>query len=621
MHTAHTDRKHDEIVSRVSCLRALCALCALWLAVSTPVTALAQGQPLVRGDVVLADDRTPASGAIVEVTDTLHALVARALTTDRGTFSIALPRNGRYGARVLRIGFRPTVVPPFEVAPGEPRSLHIVLTSEPIRLGEVRVAGEDACRIRADSGQLVAQVWEETRKALTSTRLGQPGGHLTASGLSYRSVRDIAGRVVLWQSLTPLTTVGARPFVSASVDSLARLGYATVDAGGTLNYYGPDADALISDEFAAAHCFRLLPPPHERPAWIGVGFRPVRDRKGITDIAGTFWVDRSSAELRLLEYLYTNVPPAVERSHAGGRIEFVRLASGDWLTNRWTIRAPSAVERRSVVRDVPAARGPRPQRMEEVVVSAVNVAGGEALSVERGGEELYHGWGIAWDAVLASRAGAAGAAEATVEFPDAGYFAAADSAGRVHLDHVEPGRHAVLISTWAMRALGLDALRRTIEIAVPQRPAMASITARPAALDTLALPTDEQLLVDRCGKDAVARGRALVVGTLEDEQHAPIEFDTLFVRWIADAARDGAAGRQWLVDSVRLSGGEPPREKAAGWLVIGSFGRWYVCGVPRSSTVRLTLERSGGRATLVHEEHIGPSVALVALPLTSTRLP
>lgn len=588
----------------------LCGLCALWLTSSEPTLAIAQGQSLVRGDVVLADDRTPAPGVIVEVTDATNALVVRSLTTIRGTFSITLPRSGRYGARVLRIGFRPTIVAAFDVSAGAPNTLHIVLTSEPIHLAEVRVAGEDACRIRADSGKLVAQVWEETRKALASTQLSEFGQQLSAAGLSYRSMLDVAGNVVHWQSYSVIRTAGARPFMSPPADSLARFGYASTDTGGTINYYGPDAVALISDDFAAGHCFRLFPGPAEHPAWIGVAFRPVRDRRGITDIAGTFWVDRTSAELRYLDYRYTNVPVAVERLGAGGRIEFLRLSSGDWLTNRWNIRAPSIIDRRTVTQDVRSPRGQRESRSQVITTPGLNISGGEALSVERDGEELYRNKGVSWNAVLTSR-GEVGSTDATIEFPTNGYFAPADSSGRVHLDHVQPGTHLALLSTWAMRTAGLPAQRRTIEI-----------TADSLDIESLfRLPTDEELLVERCGSDAAARQGALLVGTLADSRHAPIESDTLFVRWLSDAARAGVTADRWRADSLRLVAGDPPRENADGWVVTGSFGRWYLCGVPRSATVRVTSEPARAKATLLLQVHVGPTDKIVGLELTSTRTP
>jgi hypothetical protein len=575
---------------------------------------LAQGQAVIRGDVVLADGATPAAGVIVEVTDSVNALVVRALTGDRGTFSVRLPRAGSYGARVLRIGFRPTLVPAFGVASGETKTLHIVLNSEPVRLAEVRVAGEDACRIRADSGKLVAQVWEETRKALASAQLSATGERLVTTALSYRSTRGITGDAVLWQSFSTLRTATARPFVSPPAASLAAIGYATPGVSGRLDYYGPDAEALISDEFAAGHCFRLLPPPRERAGWVGVAFRPVRDRRGVSDIAGTFWVDRNTAELRLLEYRYTNVPVAVERAGSGGRIEFLRLASGDWLLNRWNIRAPHMIVQRTVATEETRVRGRiavQVPREGTLGTLALSVSGGEVLSVERDGDELYRGGAVSWDAVLASRREDAGSADATIEFPETGYFAVADSAGRVHLDHLQPGRYDALISTWATRVLDLPAVRHTIEIGATTR----------AVPDSLALATDDRLLADRCGKDAVARGRSVLFGTLVDDRRSPVEGDTLQVRWISDAGRAAGASQRWEDDSLRLAEGVPPRTEAVGGAVTGGFGRWFVCGVPRSATIRVSSEPAGGRAALLLQFHVGPRDRLAGVELTSVRAP
>jgi hypothetical protein len=584
----------------MTCLRRrLRVLRALRLAViGTPIVALAQGQPLVRGDVVLADDRTPASGAIVEVSDSAGSLVARTLTSNRGTFSLRLPRSGRYGARVLRIGFRPTVVPPFDVTSIEPRTLHVVLTSEPIRLSEVRVATEDACRIRGDSGKLVAQVWEETRKALTSTSISESGPLQSSTSLLFSSTHDAEASGMLWQDYSVSDNFTTKPFKSQAAGVLADAGYSTTDRAGAVWFAGPDADALISDEFAAGHCFRLVPPPRARPEWLGVAFRPIRDRNGIVEIAGTFWVDRTSAELRLLEYRYTNVPAVVERNGAGGRIEFARLASGDWLVNRWHIRTVRQVVTRTTISraEAPPTRFPIAAAPSERSRVYLRVTGGEALSVARGAEELYAGLGLAWDAVLTSVPGDAGAAGATVEFLGSGYFAVADSAGGVHLDHLLGDRYSVLVSTRAMRVLGLPALRRTIEIAAAGR----------AVADTIPLPADDSLLAARCGREAPGRQQAVLFGRIVDLQQEPLSYDTVQIRWTK-------AGEPAFIPGGPGGRGED--------IVTDELGRWTVCGLPRTASVTIGRDLARREGTILVERYIPRDAKLVGVEFVDRRTP
>jgi hypothetical protein len=91
--------------------------------------------------------------------------VVRTLTSERGEFALQLQAVGRYGLQVLRIGFRPTVVPPFAVAAGPATSVRIVLNAAAIPLTTVNVRAQDECRVNPDSGLMVARVWDEADRA------------------------------------------------------------------------------------------------------------------------------------------------------------------------------------------------------------------------------------------------------------------------------------------------------------------------------------------------------------------------------------------------------------------------------------------------------------------------
>ena len=358
----------------------------------------------------------------------------------------------------------------------------------------------------------------------------------------------------------------------------------------------PDAEALISDEFAAGHCFRLVPPPRGREEWLGVAFRPVRDRNGIVEVAGTFWVDRASAELRLLEYRYTNVPAVVERNDAGGRIEFARLESGDWLVNRWHIRTVrQVVTARAAARmDAPPSRAPIARAPSERPRIYLRVTGGEARSVARGAEELYAGLGLTWSAILTSHAGDTGAAGATVEFLGAGYFAVADSSGQVHLDHLLSDHYSVLVSTRAMRLLALPALRRTVDIAGAPR----------AAPDTIALPADSDLLAARCGADALRRKQAVLFGRILNWEQEPLAHDTVQIVW-------RSAGERAFVPGGPGGRGED--------IVTDELGRWSVCGLPEGANVTIGRELSRRDATILLERHISNDTKLVRAEFVDRR--
>ncbi|HVT41308.1 MAG TPA: carboxypeptidase-like regulatory domain-containing protein [Gemmatimonadaceae bacterium] len=529
---------------------------------------LAQGVATLRGDIVLPDGRTGAAGMTIEVTDSAGAVVARALTGDRGIFVVRLPHPGRYGLHALRIGFRPTAVPPVDVSGAEPSVIHIVLRNEPVRLTDVTVRGRDVCGMRPDSGELIVQVWEQVRQALSSTQLGLLDTPLEVRVLSYRRVLDATGRKVLSDSTNVESFFTAHAFASPPPDSLERAGYARVDSGNSIYYFGPDADALISDPFAASHCFQLMPPSAEWPGSVGVAFRPARERRGAVDIRGVFWLDRMTAELQALEYRYTNLPREVAEPWAGGRIEFVRLSDGGWLLNRWHIRV-ATVSVRPETTGTSLHTGRRAV-IPIVVERRVNVFGGEVTAATRVGRELYNSAVIALDAVVVpSRGSFLRPDSVEVELVGPGYFAVGDSGGRVHFARLRPGSYTALITTADMRAAGLPAIPRTIAVNEGAHALPVTVT----------LPTGEELLAAMCGTQAARRGEAFVAGTLTDESGYPLADEWVVVQW-----GTGALSR---ADFARMGG----EQYAA---LTDGRGRWVACGISRGASVSAQAKNSIG---------------------------
>ncbi len=539
--------------------RPLLALASLLVVLARP--ALAQS---VRGEIVLPDSTTRAVGVIVVVTDGGGAVVSRTLAGDRGEFDVTLPRAGRYALRVLRIGYRPTLVPPFDVATAEQKALRVVLGGDVVSLAQVTVRGESVCRIREDSGQLVARLWEEARKAITATQLSAAAARLNTTWFRYDRVMDSTARIVRKQDVAVSSARTSRPFISEPPESLARFGY-VVDRGGDAVYLAPDAEALLSDSFAATHCFRVEPPTPEHLASIGVGFRPAKDRDGIRDIEGTFWLDRATAELRLLEFRYTNMTPAHTAAGAGGRVDFLRLPTGHWLVSRWHIRMPAIAVRPAV-----ALRG-NIRSEASYVATAIHFAGGEVTEVRRDGVLLHSGGGATFIAQVVSRDSTIAAAGTIVDFNGTGYAAIADTAGRVRIEHVLPGRYTVRFSAAPVRRAGAAPAERTIDVREGSR----------AAPDTLELPASDAILSSACGEAMAKAKGALLYGTVRGSQREPVPGATVTVKWIARV--DAAPGSLTVSDQSRV-------------VATDDLGRWRLCGVPRDRAldVRAVLE---GRAS------------------------
>jgi hypothetical protein len=126
--------------------------------------------------------------------------------------------------------------------------------------------------------------------------------------------------------------------------TLAADGYVLGDEIQGWHYFAPDEVVLLSDQFAATHCFRLLR-ERERPGEIGVAFEPVPMRT-IADIAGALWVDEHTSELREIVFRYVNAG-VFSRFEAGGFTRFTRVPSGAWLVSDWQLRVPLLTVRTS----------------------------------------------------------------------------------------------------------------------------------------------------------------------------------------------------------------------------------------------------------------------------------
>jgi hypothetical protein len=341
------------------------------------------GAQTLRGFVMLPDSARVA-GAIVIASDDKGTMAARALTGERGDYELRLPGGGHYEVRVLRIGFRPTTVPAFDIANGETRVMPVVLRGEAVVLSRVTVQGKNDCRVRQDSGQAVAVMWEEARKAITATQLSPAGARQTVRWTVYNRATDVTGDIVLSETNDQFSAAAVKAFVSLPPDSLAKVGYMSEERSGTV-YRAPDAEALLSDAFASLHCFRVVPSANGSNDWVGIGFLPSRNRGTLVDIEGALWLDRTSSELRLLEFRYTNLPADYSHAEAGGHVEFLRLSTGSWLVGRWQLRMP-----RTLLHYVPHFTGSLGARDElKPVVEGLQFTGGEVTAVQRGSEVLF----------------------------------------------------------------------------------------------------------------------------------------------------------------------------------------------------------------------------------------
>jgi hypothetical protein len=278
-------------------------------------------------------DGSTVSGALVALLDSKDSVVAEGLASQEGMRVLYAPR-GAYRIRVRRIGYLPFVSSELTL----PRTGELVLNVESPRvvLESIVVTSTSQCSRNDQNEQALSTVWDEIAKALRSSQLTLDD--LRGLGRARKYRREIAknGNVIAGDS-SEFAIRNRRPFGSIDPAALASEGYVIGDADKGWNYYGPDETVLLSDPFAATHCFRLVR-ERERPAQIGVSFEPTPNRK-VADIKGVLWVDERTSELREINFRFVNAGP-MSRFEAGGYTRFRRTPSGAWIVDEWKLSAP-----------------------------------------------------------------------------------------------------------------------------------------------------------------------------------------------------------------------------------------------------------------------------------------
>lgn len=330
---------------------------------------------VARGRIVLPDGTASAPGIVITATEQNGRVVGSAMTGPSGSFVLRLPAVGRYNLRILRIGYRATVVDGVDVNADTVQLGDVILNPLPVTIAGVEIRDRADCDLSGRAGDIFIQLWDQARAALTSAQLGERSGALNVhlirieggvDAMKWHAPKAIGNPTAELDSAQAREWVADHALTAVLPETLSAQGYVRRPAAGGVVYDVPTADALLSEDFLGGHCFSVVKAPAARPSWIGVGFVPRTIRDGVVDVEGVLWLDRASAELRRLEFEYRNMPreahvlcegepfmdspdkanricrPYAESDSrsfgTGGDADFHRLASGEWLTTKWTVR-------------------------------------------------------------------------------------------------------------------------------------------------------------------------------------------------------------------------------------------------------------------------------------------
>jgi hypothetical protein len=506
----------------------------------------------VRG-IVVDRAEVPVPGVVVQLVDSASHIAGRALTNAQGEFRVVARTAGTYRLHTLRIGFHPTDSPPIVLQTGPDVSRRIVLTGLPVGLDTVRVAGRNACRALGDSGAAYA-VWEQVHGAVTAASLTAAAQNLYTTVISFERTLEADARRVRTQSSTVTSGYAREPWTSHSPEALHRDGYVVTDRDNSMTYYAPGLDVLLSPSFVEDHCFHLT---SDRDR-LGLAFEPTPDRRNKPEVRGTLWLDAKSAELRTMEFRYSNILPeqdAVARGEAG----FIRMANGTWVISRWNIRMPLLEH---VVRS--QSRGG-----DQIQVIAVRVAGGELAMARQGKDTLWTRPPVALSGIVVDSGSGDKIAGARLRLMGTAVVGATDGRGRFALPGVLLGEY-----TMEVRTPSLDSVNAVQQVPITFTDSSASIELR--------IPSGPQLLSNVCGNRSLDTP-GIVLGT---------------VALIGDSAppRNVKVTAEWSQMSMPL-GGQLASEVSSRtmWLDArtDSRGAFRVCGVPVDKPISLTAGEGG----------------------------
>lgn len=459
----------------------------------SPAAAAAQ---IVRGTVVEDGTMKPLGGAFVVLVDADGERHNGVLAADDGRFFLRVTRPGEYRLVAELIGYGSTETNLIDLQPGGVVEYTLEVPVQAVTLDGISVRAAAQCRVHPGAGPETARLWEEARKVLEVTSWGEEQEALNMRIMQYSRELSPNAHAVREETQRSRTAYYRQsPYVSRPAEELARDGYIQPAGENEFDYFGPDAEVLLSESFLRSHCFRVVESAEE-PTLVGLGFEPMRGQDR-PDVEGVLWLDRGTAELRRLDFTYSRLPiRGVTSSHAGGRVEFQRLANGSWIVNRWRIRMPVVAERQD------AAWRSGGQRVREVI--ALNEIGAEVQTVtdlsgtvlaEAEGGSLY---GLVWDSVIGEPL-----ADATVALDDRGHSTTTGVDGTYRFTGLPSGVYEVRFTHPNLDVLGAEP--------APRRVALES---GGATRLELAIPAGEQIASVVCAEGE--EGQALVYGRVMD---------------------------------------------------------------------------------------------------------
>ena len=536
-----------------------------------------------------AETSQPLLGALAFLLDEDGAVVGSMLTDERGRALFGSLRAARYRVLVEMLGMATKTSELIDVGSGETVRQEIRLTTRPLPLAGLDVVVGERCRIRPEEGLLVAQVWDEAGKALRAVEYTDRQSAYQYGMLLYDRDLDPDTWEIRREEQSRRRGRMLTPFGSRPAEDLVENGFVQRTDGEVL-CFAPDAGVLLSDVFLDTHCFRLERGPEngEASGLIGLAFEPSGSERGVTDIAGTLWLDPETSELRWLEYGYENLDRDISPDSIGGRVDFQRTRRETWIIPEWWIRVPQIAIRVDFSRE----RGLR------LVITGIRQSGGRVIDVEdAAGRPIVWGSSATIEGFVRDTREGLPLRGVRVEVEGASQ-ALTDADGHFRITDLAEGDHQLRFVDAGLEAMGFTLDPITLE---GRRGEVTSVVFR--------IPSLGELLIDACRAEPPEElgraGTGVLAGWVRDRvTDEPLPGATVRVGW--DEVELGPA-IDWMGVMTTMPGFEA---------VADDRGIYRICGVPagRLLTVVGAFDGIAAGDTLRIGESDAYEVHTVAVP-------
>lgn len=304
-----------------------------WLAVVGALGAQTVTAQELRVRVAEPGRNLPVIGALLRL-ESGSRTVATAVTNDFARARFQAPA-GDYQLVVERPGFLDTT---YTVSvPAGLDSVTVLHAARRPGLPTSLAAPPAVCRSPAFPDALQS-MWTEVDRALRVVTATETLGVITMSLTGFERTLSWEQRLER-QEVNTILGAGNRPSAAADAATLARDG--VFSRSDSARWVTPSVATFLSPEFRAANCFGAVNGTEARPEYLGLRFVPA-SANGV-QLTGTFWIDRSSRELKVIDYAFAGIDKSWRPDKAGGSIEIHRFNPGFWITRFWYQREPNVI--------------------------------------------------------------------------------------------------------------------------------------------------------------------------------------------------------------------------------------------------------------------------------------